>query len=390
MRTLWWSNSPWTPSGYGNQTALFAPRINAIHPTAIFAFVGLQGGVMEWEGLRVYPRIFDRYGNDSVSSHAQHWQADVVISHLDAIMVQPGAFRGLPWVPWFPIDTDAIRPKEIPILKQAFQPIVQTRHAEGVAREAGLDPRYVPAGVDTTIYCPGDQLAARESIKLPTDRYIVGMVAANQGRPSRKAFPEQLQAFAEFHKRHDDAFLYIHSWLGEQLQGANLLRMLGDLGLKSGRDWMTAPDYLYISGLISQEEMARIYRSIDVLMNVSWGEGFGVPILESQACGTPVIVGDWTAMSELCFAGWKVDKSNAQRVWNNFDSWQYSARPGAIVDQLEEAYRAQGDPTNILKARRGAMDYDADRVMSEHWTPVLAEIEAKVVGEAGKLEMVRL
>jgi glycosyltransferase involved in cell wall biosynthesis len=229
VRLIWWSNAPGVSSGYGNQTALFAPRINAIgHPTALFAFAGLQNGTIIWEGLRVYPKTLDRYGNDSLSSHATHWKADVVISLFDAIMAQPHTFRGVPWCPWFPIDSHKIRVKELAIVKQAYQPLVFSRFGEEVARQAGLDPRYVPHGIDTAVFRPGDKLAVQEQLHLPADRFVVGMVAANQGKPSRKAFPEQFQAFAEFKRRHSDAFLYVHSWLGSEMSGPNLVALLSN------------------------------------------------------------------------------------------------------------------------------------------------------------------
>ena len=41
------------------------------------------------------------------------------------------------------------------------------------------------------------------------------------------------------------------------------------------------------------------------------GEGFGVPIIEAQACGTPVITGDWTAMSEITRTGLAIPKEDA-------------------------------------------------------------------------------
>lgn len=38
------------------------------------------------------------------------------------------------------------------------------------------------------------------------------------------------------------------------------------------------------------------------------GEGFGIPIIEAQAAGCPVIVTDCTAMTELCLSGWLIEK----------------------------------------------------------------------------------
>ncbi len=80
-----------------------------------------------------------------------------------------------------------------------------------MVHDAGLDCYYVPHGVDTNVYKPVDMQEARERAGLPKDAFIVGMVAANKGNPSRKAFHQQIAAFAKFHRRHTDAVLYIHS-----------------------------------------------------------------------------------------------------------------------------------------------------------------------------------
>ena len=52
--------------------------------------------------------------------------------------------------------------------------------------------------------------------------------------------------------------------------------------------------------------VANLYQAFDVLLNPSMGEGFGIPILEAQACGVPVIASDHSAMTELTQAGWLV------------------------------------------------------------------------------------
>ena len=45
---------------------------------------------------------------------------------------------------------------------------------------------------------------------------------------------------------------------------------------------------------LSETEMAGLYRGADLLCQPHRGEGFGLPILESMACGTPAVVTAWS------------------------------------------------------------------------------------------------
>ena len=72
-----------------------------------------------------------------------------------------------------------------------------------------------------------------------------------------------------------------------------------------------------------------------MLLNASMGEGFGLTVLEAQACGVPAIVTDFTAMSEVCGAGWKV---GYERHWTDQGSWQARPHVEELVESLEECY----------------------------------------------------
>jgi glycosyltransferase involved in cell wall biosynthesis len=120
--------------------------------------------------------------------------------------------------------------------------------------------------------------------------------------------------------------------------------------------------------------MAHMYSAMDVLLNPSYGEGFGVPIVEAQACGTPVIVTDWTAMSELCGAGWLV----GGEPWDDVKHRAFYLAPSVpgIHAALEAAFEAQGDQEVADRAVAFAAQYDADRVFDTYWVPALEKLTA--------------
>jgi glycosyltransferase involved in cell wall biosynthesis len=55
-------------------------------------------------------------------------------------------------------------------------------------------------------------------------------------------------------------------------------------------------------GLVSEQELAALYKSAAVYIFPSFYEGFGLPPLEAMACGTPVATSDRSCMPEICGA----------------------------------------------------------------------------------------
>jgi len=72
-----------------------------------------------------------------------------------------------------------------------------------------------------------------------------------------------------------------------------------------------------------------------------------------------VIVGGWTAMPEVCFAGVQVPMAEADPYWTVLKSWQFVPRVGALVEALEHIWRQQGRAgLDEGAARAGAITFD--------------------------------
>lgn len=378
MRILWLSNAPWASSGYGQQTKMFSFRIaDAGHDMAVQCTFGLEGGIINFGKVVCYPKRFHAYGNDVVVAHYQNHKADLLISLIDTWVMNPEEWPrlALQWAAWYPIDhgnlPTIIRNK----LSQAQWRIAMSKFGQKIVQEAGLPSMYVPHGVDTKLFKPGDKNEARERVNLPKDKYIIGTVAMNKGNPSRKNFVEMLTAFKGFHARHPDSVYFLQTYAGaDPGDWVNLPELCTNLGLKIGTDVIFCHQYYNYLGF-PPDYMAAVYNALDVHVLVSAGEGFGIPILEAQACGCPVIVGDWTAMSELCFSGIAIDKKDAEPIYTGIAGYQYRPHIGAIENAMEVEFK---HPSPRDRAARLAAEYDADLVTENYWKPVLAQIEADI------------
>jgi glycosyltransferase involved in cell wall biosynthesis len=65
------------------------------------------------------------------------------------------------------------------------------------------------------------------------------------------------------------------------------------------------PKIYVLHGHMTDEEMVDLYThpKVKALLNLSLGEGFGLPILEAAACGLPVITTNWSAPLEFLGKG---------------------------------------------------------------------------------------
>lgn len=76
-------------------------------------------------------------------------------------------------------------------------------------------------------------------------------------------------------------------------------------------------DEIIFGGFVTDEELVVLYTCCDVFCFVSLYEGFGIPPLESLACGAKVVVSNTSALPEVVGdLGWKVNPKSLDAIEN--------------------------------------------------------------------------
>jgi Glycosyl transferases group 1 len=374
VKILAHGNSPHLSTGYGVQLALLLPRLASLgHEVAVSAFAGVQGAVTSWNGFKVYPGGLDAYGGDVLPSHARHFGADLVLTLMDAWVLDPAMVSRLPAAAcWMPVDCTPLSAMDRGFLRQsrAF-PVAMSEHGRRELQEAGFAPLYAPHAVDCPAFSPQDKSAAREAMGVPPDAWVIGINAANLDA-IRKGFPEQFAAFAMFRKDHPEALLLVHSHPTGPGTGCDLNDIAARLNIGDAIRW---PDpYLYTCGGYSQQEMARWYACLDLYSGCSYAEGFGLPLLEAAACGVPSVTTSFSAMPQA--AGPHALLVSGEPFWNaRHRSFWSKPIVAEIAAAYEQAFKTEHDYDAI---RDHALSYDADKVFAECWTGVLKELEDRL------------
>jgi glycosyltransferase involved in cell wall biosynthesis len=379
------SNSPGSPTGYGVQGLLLAERLKREgYDVAALSNFGLEGNISTLETkhgpIAHYPRGYTLYSGDVLDTHHKHFLAgreipNAILTLYDAwVYLDVPAIEDLKFWSWTPVDHLSIPPKVAAWAKRPnVKTIAMSPFGQRQFQAIGVDSTYIPHAVDTSVYKPTDNIdgySLKQYMGVGEDDFIVGMVAANKANGSihRKAYAENLLAFAMFRQKHPNAYLYIHAEPSRVFGGFHLATLMKSVGLPE--DAVLFPDPHKLRYGYSTEEMAGLYSAMDVLLHASYGEGFGVPALEAQAAGVRVIGSNWAATPDLLGEdSWLVD---GQPFWDEAQStfFQIPLIP-SLVTALEQAYAA---PRGVSTASvEFAKQFEVETVYEQYWKPFLAE-----------------
>lgn len=131
----------------------------------------------------------------------------------------------------------------------------------------------LPNGIDTNVYKPSRQRHAREALNLPLDRKIVLFGAMQATSDKRKGFHLMSESIKHLEEHFDESALALTVF------GANSSSYAPTFSFPTG----------FVGRLNDDVSLALLYSAADVMLVPSMEENLSNIILESMACGTPVV-----------------------------------------------------------------------------------------------------
>lgn len=140
---------------------------------------------------------------------------------------------------------------------------------------------HLPVGMDLTIYTPANKAEARKILGLPQDKKLVLFGAVNAVDDKRKGFKYLIDALKNLSNQQDRIELAVFGSLGSDL--------VSSIGFKCH----------FLGNIKDNKKIALVYSAADVLVAPSLQDNMPATVMESLACGTPVVAFNIGGMSDM-------------------------------------------------------------------------------------------
>lgn len=344
----------------------------------------------------LYEGQHDKFGQNCLHDAINAVQPDVVITSLDAWMISYLAHperdpivskndtamqilsrdtRNFQHIAYFPLD-GLVQGKHLPrsmdeTIAGFDIPVTYSQFARnGVLRDTGLEIPFIPISHDTNVYCPGDRAASRRVLNLPQDKFIMGMVATNQ---YRKLWGEFIEAASRVCKRHSDALILPWTTWDMQICGGF---DIADLIYRYDVPAQTINPGNVV-GRLQHAHMAHLYRSLDVTVLTTVGEGAGLPPIRSRACGTPALVSANTSNIEFTVDHFEQVPLAGRHLDNGSNLERYSTNVDALEERLEYLYKHRSFRDDLgAKGAEFTNAHFSNEAINPMWDAILEKVQS--------------
>lgn len=270
---------------------------------------------------------------------------DVILLHADPHFF-PCYYKTLkvwegPILGWFPVDGESTPNTWQSILEVCTKLLSLTnygkRELESKDGAKGKKVITVNLGVDNKVFQPAtyqQKRIYRQDFGVP-DNAVVYLTVANNFW--RKGVYLAVEAFGRLVNQYslDDVFLYLYTNMDKPLY--NLIN--GKPAIKNKISYPTGYNPFY--NFKEDIELVKYYQLADIFFLPTMAEGFGMPLLEAQACGLPCIASNNSAIPEVVGgAGLLIDSpSTLMGLSGDYYVTQHPPRIEHAVELMYQLYK---------------------------------------------------
>lgn len=336
MKILFMSDSPVLYTGFGKvlkKIALYTAR-NTDWDVKVIGWYNLPNNEKNFFPFDIISTDStdrsDIYGEKTFNRVVGEFKPDIVFVMGDEWMVRhvtESPYRNtFHLVMYSPIDGGPILPEWVDTFKKADTFVAYGNFGKTVieSRDSTIKVSTIPHGVDVDVFRKIEE--PRGIPIVADDAFLIGMVGRNQPRKQLPRLIKMLSLFVspwikclncdatmvaheeykecmnchseniKFYPKKTNAFAYLHCSVNDR-PGWNIKELVNRYGLSKN---VIYPKNNEVGMGVPDSVLADFYNSFDVFTLPTQGEGFGLPILESMACGTPVVVTGYSGHTDFC------------------------------------------------------------------------------------------
>lgn len=358
--------------------------------------ITLQSG-KSIEGMHMLPLGNAQWGDDIMPYYIQHYKPDYVHTLGDIWCYQ--YLRGVPkkhpwkWLGHYVFDTENMVGFWNESIAASDISVVPSKNSFELCKSKGhKNIKYVPHGINTKTFVPcthEEKLQYRKEMGIPEDAFVVGMVAHNQ---YRKMVNRLVDSFEMFVKNNPRSILLMHC-VPRDSTGWDLPVILKDKNLLSNVMFTDKSSKGFGDIHVPESAMRKLYCTMDVHALSTGGEGFGIPLIESLACGIPTVAPAYTTPKEFFCDEVEVDGKKLLKNVRGFAvpyteyETHHTGGTWCKVDRIELAKTLQYVKDNSGEAKSMAMkgmkfvqeNYD-NEVVKKQWVDLYNNFDEFVAG----------
>lgn len=209
-------------------------------------------------------------------------------------------------------------------IKNVDRVLAYTEYGMRTMREIrGRSVSALPHGLSVPAFEYDPSVAAQLIPRYGSDpaAWLMGCVATNQPRKDLHLYFRLLR---ELRDRGERVYGWLHT--DELVKHWAIPELVDQCGVQK---WMRVT-----TGQYTDQQLHQLYAACTLTVCVGRGEGFGYPIVESLACGTPVVAMDYAGGAELTPARWRYQYQGVDYSHNQAAIGRPLASFGSVVERV--------------------------------------------------------